>query len=238
VVFAVCLSTFQRGFSFSVLMVQLIEIGGFVLLVLFGLSRVAAYALRKVEDHEDAYFILLFGVMAAAGALAGLVQLPGIVGAFLAGLALNEAAQNKPAEEKLGFFAKSLFIPAFFLVTGFLIDPVVFVRSLVDHFGLALSIVLALILGKGLAAEISGRVFNYSPAARMTMWSLTLPQVAATLAATIVGFNALDPAGHRLIDDRILNAVFVLMLSTSVLGPVMTQHYAPRMLPAEAKRAA
>src|SRR5215831_3867979 len=36
VVFAVCLSTFQRGFSMSVLFTQLVEIIGFVLVVLFG----------------------------------------------------------------------------------------------------------------------------------------------------------------------------------------------------------
>jgi Kef-type K+ transport system membrane component KefB len=168
--------------------------------------------------------------MAVAAALASVVQLPGIVGAFLAGLALNEAAQNKPAEEKLGFFANALFIPTFFLVTGFLIDPTVFVRSLIDNFALAVSIVLALLAGKFLAAQIAGRAFQYPQPARMTVWSLTLPQVAATLAATIVGFNTFDPSGQRLIDDRVLNAVFVLMLSTSILGPVMTQHYAPLMM--------
>ena len=230
VVFAVCLSTYQRGFSISVLAVQLVEIVAFVLLVLFGVSRVARYALKKVENHEDAFFVLLFGIMAVAAALAAVVQLPGIVGAFLAGLALNEAAQNKPAEEKLGFFANALFIPTFFLVTGFLIDPTVFVRSLIDNFALAISIVLALLAGKFLAAQIAGRAFQYPQPARMTLWSLTLPQVAATLAATIVGFNTFDPSGQRLIDDRVLNAVFVLMLSTSILGPVMTQHYAPLMM--------
>src|SRR5262245_15841803 len=230
VVFAVCLSTYQRGFSMSVLAVQLVEIVAFVLVVLFGVSRVARYALKKVENHEDAFFVLLFGIMAVAAALASVVQLPGIVGAFLAGLALNEAAQNKPAEEKLGFFANALFIPTFFLVTGFLIDPTVFVRSLIDNFGLAVSIVAALLVGKFLAAQIAGRKFEYPQPARMTVWSLTLPQVAATLAATLVGFNTFDPGGQRLIDDRILNAVFVLMLTTSILGPVMTQRYTPLML--------
>src|SRR5215471_6348826 len=44
VVFAVCVSTYQRGFSMSVLLSQLVEIVGFVLFVLFVLSRVAAYA--------------------------------------------------------------------------------------------------------------------------------------------------------------------------------------------------
>jgi Na+:H+ antiporter len=238
VVFAVCLSTYQRGFSFSVLTIQLVEIVGFVLLVLLGFSRVAGYALKKVEGQEDLYFILLLGVMAVAAVLAGLVHLPGIVGAFLAGLALNEAAQSKPAAKTLGFLANSLLIPSFFLVTGFLINPETFVRSLIDNFGLASSIVLALVVGKFLAAELAGHAFHYALAARMTMWSLTLPQVAATLAAALVGYNTFDPAGHRLIDDRVLNAVFVLMLSTSILGPIMTQHYAPRMLPGRLRSAA
>jgi Na+:H+ antiporter len=230
VVFAVCVSTYQRGFSLSVLAVQLVEIVAFVLFVLFGLSRIARYALHRVENKEDAFFILLFGIMALAAAAAAIVQLPGIVGAFLAGLALNEAAESKPAKEKLGFFANAVFIPMFFMVTGFLINPVVFVRSLMDNFALALSIILALLVGKFLAAEIAGRKFQYPSAARMAMWSLTLPQVAATLAATLVGFNMFDPAGRRLIDERVLNSVFVLMLSTSILGPVLTQHYTPLML--------
>jgi Na+:H+ antiporter len=238
VVFAVCLSTYQRGFSFSVLMIQLLEISAFVLFVIFGLSRVATYALKKVEHREDAYFVLLFGFMAIAGALAGLVQLPGIVGAFLAGLALNEAAHDKSAAERLGFLANSLFIPTFFLVTGFLIDPATFVGSLIHHPGLAVSIFLALLLGKYAAAEISGRIFKYSRGARLTMWSLTLPQVAATLAATLVGVNTLDPSGRHLIDQNALNAVFVLMLSTSILGPVLTQRYTPSMLSAQMKRTA
>ena len=230
VIFAVCLSTYQRGFSFSVLAIQLVEIVAFVLVVVFVMSRVARYLLEKVEEQEESFFIVLFGVMAVTAALARMVQLPGIVGAFLAGLAINEAALNKPAKEKLGFFANALFIPAFFMVTGFLINPAVFVRSLVDNLALAISIVLAAIAGKFIAAELTGRMFADSWPARLTVWSLTLPQVAATLAAALVGFNTFDPAGQRLIDDRILNAVFVLMLSTSIIGPVMTQRYAPLMV--------
>ena len=230
VVFAVCLSTYQRGFSPTTLATQLFEIVAFVLVVLFGLSRVVRYALAKVEDKEDAFFLLLFGAMAVAAILAGLVQLPGIVGAFLVGLALNEASQNKSAKDKLGFFGTTIFIPTFFLVTGFLINPAVFIRSLIQHPGLAISILLALLVGKFVAAEIAGRAFQYPPAARMTVWSLTLPQVAATLAATLVGFNTFEPGGQRLIDEQVLNAVFVLMLSTSILGPVLTQHYTPLML--------
>jgi hypothetical protein len=72
-----------------------------------------------------------------------------------------------------------------------------------------------LIAGKGLAAELAGHAFKYTRATRLTMWSLTLPQVAATLAATLVAFNTFDPAGQRLIGRRMLDVVLVLMLTTS-----------------------
>jgi hypothetical protein len=37
-----------------------------------------------------------------------------------------------------------------------------------------------------------------------------------------------------LIDERLLNAVLVLMLTTAILGPVLTERFAPRMLKDEA----
>ena len=132
------------------------EIVGFVVLVLFGLSRLGAYVLSPcVEDEEDAYFIIMLCFMVVAGVLADAIQLPGIVGAFLVGLAVNASARDKPASIKLQFLGKSLFIPIFFIATGFLIDPVAFVRDIADNFPLVASIVGALLIGKGIAAWIA-----------------------------------------------------------------------------------
>jgi Na+:H+ antiporter len=230
VVFAICVSTYESGFSVSGLALQLIEISVFVPAIMFGLSRVGAYMLKRAEGEEDAYFVLMFGIMAVAGVLAGTIKLPGIVGAFLAGLAVNAAAHDKPAKEKLEFFGNSFFIPIFYIVTGFLIDPLVFIPSIIDNFPLVSAIVIALVAGKWIAAEIAGNAFKYMPAARLTMWSLTLPQVASTLAAALVAFNTFDPLNQRLIDERMLHVVLVLMLTTATLGPVLTQHFAARML--------
>jgi Kef-type K+ transport system membrane component KefB len=230
VVFAVCVSTYVSGFSAFRLVRQIVEIAILVPIILFGLGRLGAYLLKRAEDQEEVYFLLLFGMMAVAGLLAQLVNLPGIVGAFLAGLAVNAAVRRKPGKDKLEFFANSFFIPIFFAVTGFLIDPVVFMRSVADNLSLAIAIVGALVLGKLIAAETAGLVFGYPPIDRLTMWSLTLPQVAATLAAALVAFNTFDRAGQRLLDRSMLNVVFVLMLTTSILGPVLTERFAPRML--------
>jgi Kef-type K+ transport system membrane component KefB len=229
VVFAICVPAWEGDLSMVALAVQIVEIVAFVPLVLFGANLIASYAIRQVTE-EDAHFVLIFAIMAATGVLAHLINLPDIVGAFLAGLAINEAVHDKPAKEKLAFVAKSFFIPIFFIVTGFLIDPLVFARSIVDNFSSVAAIVLALIAGKWIAAEGAGRAFDYSPAARKTMWSLTLPQVAATLAAALVAFKTFDPRGQRLLDTRMLNAVLVMMLTTSILGPLLTQRFGARML--------
>jgi Kef-type K+ transport system membrane component KefB len=229
-VFAICVPLYAAGFSASGLAIQVIEIVVFVPLVLFGLSRGAAYLLKRVEDEEESYFVLMLGILAVTAVLAQLINLPGIVGTFLAGLAVNAAVKDKPAKTKLEFIGNSLFIPIFFIVTGFLIDPFALARSLGSDFFLAAGIIGALLAGKWIAAESCGRAFGYAPAARRTMWSLTLPQVAATLAATLVAYRTFNAAGQPLLDSRMLNAVLIMVLVTAILGPVLTQRFAPGML--------
>jgi Kef-type K+ transport system membrane component KefB len=229
-VFAVCVPLFATGFSASGLAIQLIEIIVFVPIVLFGLSRGGVHLLRKVQDDEETCFLLMLGMLALTALIAQLINLPGIVGAFLAGLAVNAAAKDNPAKTKLEFMGNTLFIPSFFIVTGFLIDPLALIRSLSENSSLAAGIIAALVAGKWLAAETVGRVVGYAPVARRTMWSLTLPQVAATLAATLVAHRTLNAAGRPLLDDQMLDAVLVMVLVTAILGPLLTQHYAARML--------
>jgi Kef-type K+ transport system membrane component KefB len=228
-VFAVCVPSFAGGFSASRLAFQVIEIIVFVPVVLFGLSRAGVYVLRKVENDEETYFVLMLGILAVTAMLAQLINLPGIVGAFLAGLAVNAAVQDKPAKSKLEFLSNTLFVPAFFVVTGFLIDPLAVARSLTEDSFLAVGIIGALLVGKWIAAESCGHAFGYTTAARRTMWSLTLPQVVATLAAALVAYRTFNAAGQPLLDNRMLNGVLIAVLVTSILGPVLTQHFALRM---------
>jgi Na+:H+ antiporter len=230
IVFAICASTFQRGFSISGLALLLVEIAIFVPLILFGLSRVGASILRRLEHDESAYFAVMIAIVAVASSLAQVIQLPDIVGAFLSGLALNAAVKEKAAKKNLEFVGNSLFIPIFFITTGFLIDPRALAHSVTSDLPLVGAIIGALVVGKFAAAEITGRLYGYTRDERLTMWSLTLPQVAATLAAALVAYNMVDRAGNHLLDNRMLNVVLALMLSTSILGPVLTEHFAPRLL--------
>jgi Kef-type K+ transport system membrane component KefB len=235
IIFGICVSTYTKGFSPSGLAVQIVEVAIFVPLILIGLSRAGAWILSKLRNNEAGYFVTMLGIMAVAGVLADLINLPDIVGAFLAGWAINAAVGDHPAKEKLEFFGKALFVPIFFIVTGFLIVPVAVGQTILNNFWLVAGLIASLILGKGIAAAIAGRAFAYPRQARLTMWALTLPQVAATLAATLVGYDTLNTAGERLLADQIFNAVLVLLVVTSLLGPVLTELFTPGMVTEEAR---
>ena len=234
VIFGICVSMYTTGFSPSGLTVQIVEVVLFVPLILIGVSRAGAWLLNKLQDNEAAYFVTMLGIMAVAGALADLINLPDIVGAFLAGLAVNGAVSDHPAKEKLDFVGKAFFIPIFFIVVGFLIVPVAIEQTIFNYFWLVAGMILSLIFGKGIAAAIAGRVFGYGRQASLTMWAVSLPQVAATLAATLVGYNTLNAAGQRLLPEEIFNAVLVLLVVTSLLGPVLTELFTPGMVTKEA----
>ena len=216
----------SAGFSASGLALQVIEIIVFVVFVLAGLSRAAVYILKKVETDEETYFVIMLSILAITALLAQAINLPGIVGTFMAGLAVNAAVKDKPAKNKLEFMGTTLFIPVFFVVTGFLIDPLALLRSLATDGVLAAGIIGALLVGKLVATETCGRAFGYAFEARMTMWSLTLPQVAATLAAALVAKQTFNAAGQPLIDGRMFDGVLIMVLVTAIAGPLLTNRFA------------
>ena len=235
IIFGICVSTYTTGFSMSGLALQIVEVAIFVPLVLIGVGRGGAWILSKLRDNQASYFVTMLGIMVVAGVLADFINLPDIVGAFLAGGAVNAAVGDHPAKEKLHFFGKALFVPIFFIVTGFLIAPVAVGRTILDNFWLVAGIVASLILGKGIAAAIAGRAFGYGRQATLTMWAMTMPQVAATLAAAMVGYDTFNAAGERLLAEDIFNASLVLLVVTSLLGPVLTQLFTPGMITEEAR---
>ena len=62
--------------------------------------------------------------------------------------------------------------------------------------------------------------------------------MAATLAAAIAAYDAVNAEGDRLITESVLNAVIVLMVLTAILGPVLTERFGSRMTSSEEKSVA
>ncbi|NJM85558.1 MAG: universal stress protein [Leptolyngbyaceae cyanobacterium RM2_2_21] len=116
-----------------------------------------------------------------------------------------------------------MFIPFFFVAMGLLINIPVFTQTLLSELVFVVTVVAGLIGSKFLAAVVTKALYRYSWVETLTMWSLSLPQVAATLAAALVGLQV------GLLSEGVFNSVIVLMLVTSVLGPVLTQHFASQL---------
>jgi Kef-type K+ transport system membrane component KefB len=224
-VLAVCLPIHTSGFSAGSLAMQIVELAIYVPLVVFGLSAVGKWLFRRKGHTEEYQVGFTLMVIALAGVGAEIINLEAIIGAFLAGLAVNRAIKKSEAKDELEFVGNLLFIPAFFIAIGAHIDVPVFIGTLINNLSLVVAIVGGLVGAKFLAAFATQRLVGYSQTEGLLMWSLSLPQVAATLAAAVVAYNAKNAAGVRLIDEPVINTVVVLMVTTSILGPMMTERF-------------
>ena len=193
----------------------LISISVFACLVVLGIRMIGRHLwMRNVIDENRVFLaVLLTLFVASLGAeLAGVEK---IVGAFLAGLAVNSVLPEGKVKEQVIFVGGALFIPIFFIHLGLLLD----LGSLADSISNIefTALMLTGALGcKALAAVIAGRWFRYSPNQILLVWSLAMPKVAATLATAFIGFQA------GLLDSTVLNAVLAVMVVTATLGPTLT----------------
>lgn len=228
-VLAVCVSIHKGGFSATGLLLQLFELAVYAILVLQGLPLVGRMYFRRYRDDENDLFTFTFLAVMLAAAGAHFIHLEDIVGAFLAGVAVNRVLSASPVREKIIMMGEGLFIPMFFVAIGVRLDLPIFAATLVNSLPFVLAIIGALVLGKFLAAfSVRGR-FGYDWPSTLTMWSLSLPQVAATLAAAMAAYEAMDDLGDRLITESVLNAVIVLMVLTSILGPILTGYFGQQL---------
>jgi Kef-type K+ transport system membrane component KefB len=232
-VLAVCISVHKGGFSALGLLQQLFQLAIYSVLILQGLPLLGRLYFRRHRDDEHSLFTFIFLAVMLAAAGAHFIHLEDIVGAFLAGIAVNRVLSATPVRDKVIMMGETLFIPLFFMTIGIKLDLPIFFATLSNSLPFVVAIVAALLLGKLLAVVSIRGVYRYSWPELLTMWSLTLPQVAATLAAAIAAFDALNEDGDRLISESVLNAVIVLMVLTSILGPVLTGYFGHQLATTE-----
>jgi Kef-type K+ transport system membrane component KefB len=167
------------------------------------------------------FMIILVGLMSAA-VVAEIVSIEPLLGAFFAGFGLNRLVPNESAlMEHVDFFGNALFIPAFLVSVGLLFDPAVMFKS--ETIQLALWLSVALVVGKLVAALLTGRIFRLSRAEAGMLFTISVAQAAATLAATIVGLEL------GLYGDGVVNAVMVVIAVSLFITSLGTPRYAARI---------
>lgn len=223
-VLAICVGINKGDFSATSLVTLLLSLAIYATAILFGLDWLGKEFFRRTKNDQGNQFLFVLLALFLSSVGAELIGVEQIVGAFLAGLAVNDVVGNGPVKEKVEFVGSVLFIPIFFVGMGLLLDLQAFMKTL-DTIGLTLLIVGGLIGSKFIAAFLVKGLYRYSWQQTLTMWSLSLPQVAATLAAAVVGFQ------QRIIGESVLNSVILMMLVTAVLGPLITSRAAAKLVP-------
>jgi Kef-type K+ transport system membrane component KefB len=228
-VLAITVSVHISGFSWAFLGTQLLELAIFVPLVLYGAGTLARKAIIRYGQKAEVRVMIMLVVIAACAELAHLIKLEGIVGAFLAGIAIKRAVRGKFAVEQLEVTSNALFIPAFFLTTGFLVNFKLLGNTVISQPSLVIGLISLLVFGKFLAAWFSKSIFGGTRAETNLAWSLSLPQMAATLASAVVAYKTVNSSGEHLLSETYVNVVLVLVIATCVAGPVLAERYAKQV---------
>lgn len=193
---------------FAGLLPSLAAAVAFILLVL---PRLAQWFFKRAGRDRISRFLFICLALYGSAAIAEVAGTEAIIGAFLAGLALNRLIPHGGLlMERIDFFGGTFLVPIFLISVGMLVD----LGALTDTetLGWAAGFCAVVIIAKLGAAAIAGKVLGFGGAEVGSMFSLSVAQAAATLAAVFVGLEA------EIIDDRAVNAVVVVILVTSLLS--------------------
>ncbi len=190
----------------------------FVGLVVFLFPLFGRWFFKRYEDRI-AQYIFVLALVFLASFLAKVAGLEDVIGAFLAGLALNRLIPNTSAlMNRIEFVGNALFIPFFLIGVGMLVDYRVFTTGW-DSLWVAIVMCVVATLAKYWAAWIAGKTLHYTRDERRLLFGLTNAQAAATLAAVMVEAGA----PIRLLDDSVLNGTIVMILFTCTIASFITQ---------------
>ncbi len=203
-------------------------VGFYLLVVIFAFPRLGRWFFRYVRDQTNIEYVFLLTILFISAYVAQLVGLAAIIGAFLAGVAMNRLVpESSTLMSRLNFVGNTLFIPFFLISVGMLVDIQV-LTSLDVWLVMALFFVLVMV-GKFIAAKCTQLYFRLSRDEGWVMLGLTSPQAAATLAVTLIGFDL------GLFDELAVNAVVLLIMATCFVGPYLVDVFGRRVVLQEEK---
>lgn len=193
-------------------------------IILFVVPRIGRWFFRRFGGgiNLEVQFVLV--VIFVAAFFAEAIGMEAIVGAFLAGFAVNATLpRHSLAMTRVLFIGESFFIPIFLLNIGMLLNVGIFFTD-----GRALLIgalmVVAVYVTKYIAAWLAGWIYGYNNNEVMVMWGLSQAQAASTLAATLVGVEL------GIFDIAVFNGAVLMILFTCVTSPILTKRYGTKIM--------
>jgi Kef-type K+ transport system membrane component KefB/nucleotide-binding universal stress UspA family protein len=227
-VLAVTLSLRGGDFSSAYFLILFGELVIYAILVLWGLPRLGKFFFRHFRGPAVEFQFVLV-VLFVAALVAEWIGVHAVVGAFLAGLAINATLPLHSAiTSRVLFVGESLFIPIFLVHSGMITNPRAFLTGL-DTILIALGVTFIAYTSKLLAAWLAGRLFNYTSAETWITWGLSHAQAAVTIPTLVIGLQA------GLFSETLFDAAIIMILFTSITSPLIVQHFGRQIKPAKSK---
>ncbi len=190
-----------------------------VLVYLWGIPKVGSFLLEKTPESLTTQFIFVLICLFVAASATLLLGVDAIVGAFIAGVALNSLIPlTSPLMNRIEFVGNSLLIPIFLISVGVLCNPQVLLTH-PENLGIALTVVAGSVGAKFLAAYLAGEAFKFSFAEIMVMFSLTMSRAALVMVIALFGKNS------GLLNEAIFNAIIFYIILTCLIGPLIAEAF-------------
>jgi Kef-type K+ transport system membrane component KefB len=195
----------------------------FSTVVLWVFPKIARWFFQNIESEGVSQYIFTLTVVFASASLAEIAHIEPIIGAFLAGLALNRLIPHaSPLMNRIQFVGNALFIPFFLIRVGMIVDLKILFGT---HAALkvAATILTVAYVTKWLAAYITQQIFGYSTTERNIIFGLGSSHAAATLAIILIGFEL------KLFDESVMNGTILMILVTCIASTFITERAAKKL---------
>lgn len=210
------------GISLGYFVQLLVLLSIFTAAIVIGLPRLGKFLFQKLTGRalEFQFVIVVLFVAAFTAELIGVHE---VVGAFLAGLAVNSMLpRHSPVIGHVLFIGESFFIPIFLLHSGLITDPLSFLdnpRTVI----VAIGVSIVAYVSKFIAAWVTARIYRYSNSEFWTVYGLSHAQAAVTIPTLVIGLET------GLFDSTLFNAAILMILLTSITSPLVVQKFAPNL---------
>jgi Kef-type K+ transport system membrane component KefB len=223
IILAVIMGSAQGSLNQAFWIKLTVSLAIFSAIMFLVIPRIAKWFFKKLESEKHAHYIFVLSVVFFAAFLAEVAGVEPIIGAFVAGLALNPLIPHSSAlMNRIEFIGNSLFIPFFLISVGMLVDVSVILSGPIALI-VAGTLSIVAIFGKWIAAFFTQIVFKYTKTERQLIFGLSSAHAAATLAVILVGFKA------KILDENILNGTIILILITCIVASFATEKAAKKI---------
>ncbi|MBN1799827.1 MAG: cation:proton antiporter [Spirochaetales bacterium] len=210
-----------------------IELGGFLIFTIimfrFVIPFIGKWFFRRMAPDEFIQYAFILAILFLFSFLAEVMGLEKIIGAFLAGLALNRLIPEKSVlMNRVRFVGTAIFIPVFLISVGMLID---LGRMLLSPWAWLIAGIMSVtaVFTKAAAAGLGAGLLGMDRKEGMLLFGMSVNQAAATLAVVLVGYDL------HIFNEDILSGTIFMILLTCALGTFVTERTGRTMALAERK---